>query len=432
MSYKAGLAKRVINPDGGVELWGYVERSGICSGVLDDIFAKVLVVADEQKRVAIITLDLGGVSGEIADRIKKAIEAATHIPALNITISTTHTHSAPAALKLRNAGAINAGFIAKLRGQIVEAAVEAVNNLEPVSIGYGQDSAEMSVNRRECGVESDINRDSGTVDPMVRVIRIDSKDGNPLALVVNYAAHPVTLRADNLSVSADYPGQIALTVEQMLNCETLFLQGPCADIIVKVFGDAEAMKTVGQHLGEKAVEIACLIETEAGADLNWFSKSVKLGYEKAPTRQWLEDFVEGIVNKGEYKNDVWAKNDLDWASELLRAYEGGPKIPCEIACPVDVLRLGEAVFIFLPGEIFLQTGLEIRSRIVSDKVFITANSNEGSIGYLLTKDMLRESGYEVESAYRFYGHCKVQGDAEQRIVESVIELLAEAGVCLRS
>jgi hypothetical protein len=41
------------------------------------------------------------------------------------------------------------------------------------------------------------------VDPTVTVIRVDKADGTPLAVVVNYACHPVVFGSDNTRYSAD-------------------------------------------------------------------------------------------------------------------------------------------------------------------------------------------------------------------------------------
>ena len=46
------------------------------------------------------------------------------------------------------------------------------------------------------------------VDPTVGVIRIDRGDGTPLAILVNYACHPVVFGPDNLDYSADYPSEM--------------------------------------------------------------------------------------------------------------------------------------------------------------------------------------------------------------------------------
>lgn len=38
------------------------------------------------------------------------------------------------------------------------------------------------------------------IDPAVSVLRLDTTAGNPLAILVNYACHPVILGPDNLQI----------------------------------------------------------------------------------------------------------------------------------------------------------------------------------------------------------------------------------------
>src|SRR5439155_25525 len=72
------------------------------------------------------------------------------------------------------------------------------------------------------------------VDRIVSVLRVDSEDGTPLAILVNYACHPVIFGADNLQYSADYPGVMTQTVEKAFDGKPLcmFLQGAPGDINV--------------------------------------------------------------------------------------------------------------------------------------------------------------------------------------------------------
>ena len=70
------------------------------------------------------------------------------------------------------------------------------------------------------------------VDGTVSVLRVDSTDGQPLAILVNYACHPVVFGSDNLQYSADFPAAMARTVEGAFAGKPLcfFLQGAPGDI----------------------------------------------------------------------------------------------------------------------------------------------------------------------------------------------------------
>ena len=70
------------------------------------------------------------------------------------------------------------------------------------------------------------------VDPTVGVIRVDRGDGTPLAVMVNYACHPVVLGPENLEYSADYPSEMRRYLEEQMGHGVMafFLQGAPGDI----------------------------------------------------------------------------------------------------------------------------------------------------------------------------------------------------------
>ena len=53
------------------------------------------------------------------------------------------------------------------------------------------------------------------LDPTVSVLRVDSTDGAPLAILVNYACHPVVFGPTISNTSADFVGVMARAVENL-------------------------------------------------------------------------------------------------------------------------------------------------------------------------------------------------------------------------
>ena len=56
---RAGTAKVDITPAGAEPLWGYEDRVKPATGTLDPLYARVLVLEAGDKRLALVTLDLG-------------------------------------------------------------------------------------------------------------------------------------------------------------------------------------------------------------------------------------------------------------------------------------------------------------------------------------------------------------------------------------
>ena len=163
--------------------------------------------------------------------------------------------------------------------------------MAPVRIGTGWGVAYLGHNRRAIMLDGQPRmfwRDetllpSSPVDPTVGVIRLDRRDGTPLAILVNYACHPVVLGPDNLSYSADYPGVMRDTIEDSLKGSTaFFLQGAPGDINpyydkTPLMQDAVVrMQETGRKLGTEALRVARSIRTEVAPAPSIQSKTVVL------------------------------------------------------------------------------------------------------------------------------------------------------------
>jgi hypothetical protein len=90
----------------------------------------------------------------------------------------------------------------------------------------------------------------------------------------------------------------------------------------------------------------------------------------------------------------------DWSEEWIRRFD---QMPSGIDIELGVLRLGPLFFCFAAAELFSETGLELQSCHTDELVTPVAYASP-LIGYLPTDEALKQGGYEVEHAYRFYGH----------------------------
>src|SRR5207244_6992902 len=66
--------------------------------VHDELHARCLVLDDGKTKLAIVVCDLLGMHRSVSVEARRLIEDATGIPASNVSISCTHTHSAASAL----------------------------------------------------------------------------------------------------------------------------------------------------------------------------------------------------------------------------------------------------------------------------------------------------------------------------------------------
>src|SRR5262245_18662001 len=75
---QAGVARVEITPSGSMQMYGYANRRcGPSNGTHDPLYAKVLVLAAGESRLAIVTMDLGSM---VSEELRKDIASKLSIP----------------------------------------------------------------------------------------------------------------------------------------------------------------------------------------------------------------------------------------------------------------------------------------------------------------------------------------------------------------
>ena len=116
---RAGIAKIDITPPIGLELSGWAFGPSV--DILDELYAKLLILESKSNKVAIITTDLIGFQTEYADNIRYGIAEKLNISAENVLLSASHTHSGPATMFLRRWGEVEVDYVHNLQKQIIGA-----------------------------------------------------------------------------------------------------------------------------------------------------------------------------------------------------------------------------------------------------------------------------------------------------------------------
>ena len=275
---RAAAAKVDITPAGAEVLWGFEDRTTPATGTIDPLYARVLVLEAGSQRLALVTLDLGRSFGPGSlDQIREATRKSSGITCLLMAAS--HTHGAPVVQDVYRNGvpAWEKAAIEK-----IEAAIEtAAHHLEEVRIGAGTGSVYIGHNRLRVNADGTVSWfernttqiPTAPVDPTVTVLRVDRMDGSPLAVVVNYACHPVVFGSDNLRYTADFPAVTNRVVEEALGAGAIsfFLQGGSGDInpfhaVTPVAQDAVGKREwTGRRLGDEAARVAKELHTSGNS-----------------------------------------------------------------------------------------------------------------------------------------------------------------------
>ena len=426
-SLQGGCAKINITPPLGIPLIG--SKGKPSDVILDELYAKALVLSDGRTILAIVSADLLYTPlEEITQPVRKIIQDKTGIPEQNVLVCATHTHSGPEVFTLSKLPPeqridplkLDQPYLQTLNRKIADAVFLAQQKMETVKIGASVGSApELLFNRRTkkpdgsvlttfsvpaetattrkieigqdgttsvsftlTGTNSDMK--FGPVDPRVWILRVEDADGSPIGALLNFACHPVCIYPSMpTTVSADYPGDAMEVVEQTEGGVCLFTLGTAGDMVPYQRGLA-AHRQLGRALGGEAVRRLQFIGTSDTASLDAIRKEIQFPAKKTESSD--------------------GSNQSDAAQEVIRS-------------EIQVLRIGEIVILGLPGEVLAEVGLEIRKRANIDNLVIVSLSND-IIGYVCHAEAYEEGGYESGSATHL-----AKGSGEILIHES-LELIS--------
>ena len=139
---KVGVAKAVITPEQLLPISGGVGPGRTPTGKQGELTARAIVFEQGETKVAIVQLDSLGFPSVLCARVHKQ---APRIPAENILIGSTHTHSAPdcygfPGLDGKTSG--NLEYMDFVCNQAAKALNEAIDNLQPAHLKIATGEAE--------------------------------------------------------------------------------------------------------------------------------------------------------------------------------------------------------------------------------------------------------------------------------------------------
>ena len=449
--FRAGVAQVDITPSLDTAMTGYVLRDGPSVGTHDPLHARALVFDDGENLAAIVICEVLALDSRFVAAARTGISEATGIPALNIMIASTHTHSGSATIFLRNCGEVDERWLSSLQRRLVEASQQALLNLEEARIGIGRGSVSVGARNRRDG--------AGPADTELLAMRVDDAQDKPLAVVLPYACHPTFLGSDNRLISADYPGYALDSVQRRTGAIVLFITGaagdvgpsPEADSVVSPLDaaddsmsstdsraasarDFERAAIFGNRLAAEALRVLETISTTGQPKIHVISEVLDLPLRNPPTMQELEECIvssrrlaqEAVVASRPMLARVHGAM-LGWADATLAAVRDGT-VSTSVPAEVQVVRLDDTAFVGIPGEPFVGLGLRIKEATGMDLVFVCGYTN-GDIGYVPTRHEYDEGGYEIDEAFKYYGYPAALAPATGEIlITTVLRLIEEAAV----
>jgi len=422
---KVGIGLSIITPPIGVELAGYgfyLHRSS--TRVHDNLYSRALVLEGGDKtRIVIISNDLLSLSEKLIEKSKSLISLKVGINKNNILITCTHTHSGPVAAFARGCGRIDPEYLEKLPDKICNSAIEACKNTKPAKLGFGREEVNIiSFNRAE---------KDGPINSSVRVIKIDSLLGIPLAFLFNFACHPVTIDRRTLGstlISRDWPGYAIDMISSESKVKSMFLQGTCGDInpIVAWHNfQFEGVSITGHIVGSKVIEIARKIKTLKIKKVSLRKRIIQL-----PLDVFSEEEINLIIETEKQKNS-WDNNlshfYKDWSismKEKIRTKSYHNMLSVEIALLKIDTENQEVALIFLPGEVFTRLGLKIIKECRFDDTFVIGYYGK-QIGYIPDEFDFKRRGYAATVVPRIMDIFPYKKNVGEILVKEALKLFKE-------
>ncbi len=370
-------------------LGGYGEReSRPAVGVHDSVWVKALVLKEGDRKFALVTADAlafpPGFKAAVIERL-----ASDGWSADQVMLLPSHSHTSLDMMALhpgnvfKNAriGLFHKELFEFASKQIAEAVQNASRELVPVKVG----GATITVPDRNR------NRRGLTIrDTDLTVARVDTANGSPLAVLVNWTAHPTFMDESDMLFSGDWPGHLQRTVEALAGQKVMALyyngaEGDQSPVPPAESGSRwERAERYGREMGIQAWRMWEKIQPHTVKLFAYNSEQIVL-----PKIQWHPDFMK--TGGAEY-----GLNEAGMQAFLDALQPRQTRTIC--------LRLDDWVILGVPGELAAQLGLEAKSqaRKITGASCVTIGglANEW-VSYILPAEEYRKGGYEASVS--FYG-----------------------------
>jgi len=401
---KAAVAQRNLPTYAGLDLSGYALRIQPCTNVRDTVCVTALALENEQSLFVLLSVDALGFAIDVADNIRIEIaRAAREISdwqEIQVCLTATHSHSAPASMSLRECGNVSAQWLEDANNIIVQTALKSIVNLQPAQFGADQiDVPGVALNRRK----------STFVDDQLTLCRVDHADGKPLALIVNFACHPVVLPPETRAISADYPGEVRRALQHEFQVPVLFLTGAAGDINPIHRGNSDALIKTAAPLIDAVKVLLPQIETSSKVLLRGASTRLNLPLLQRPPHDELISIAAADPLPA---RRAWAEQAL-----LIQA-----DAPLTVPCALQIWHLNSIALAAIGCEFFASLGLRIKSTFNAQGIHsvLLATYANGNLGYVPDAAAYERGGYEVDNAHHYYAQpACVAPEAGEMIIDAI-------------
>lgn len=356
---RVGAALRVVTPDPLLPVSGGVGQPEPAKEKIGDLFARAMVIEKGDTRVAIAGLDFLGWPSVLGDKIRAQVKG---IPAENIMIGVTHTHSAPdtyAFTDEKGNCAADLKYLDWVCQQAAAAINEAVEKLEPadLKIAVGEAKGKIAYNYYAPDL----------YDPRCGVIQAIAKKGKnkgkPIVTMVNYAIHPEVIGDSKGIVCPDLCGPLYDRIQAATGGMALFMNGAQGGMVTAdCRGPEKDIET-----WEECVRIGELLANEALRIV-----------EKAPVQEDPGLYCTSKI--------ITFPMESPLLLAVLKSSPLGFKLNPDntVNTRLNLVNVGTAQILTIPGEALPNIGYYVKRHMPTKQAFLLGLTND-AFGYMLAK-----------------------------------------------
>ncbi len=428
-------------------------KGNFAKTVNDPMYARSLAVSDGRTEIILCVVDACMIPREIVEAAKALAARATGVPTSHFLISATHSHSCATLASVFQSDP-DPAYVAEVPARIARSLIQAHQNLEPAELAWSKDQDATQVFNRRWLVKADasyenpfessrdrawmnpgfnnskVSQPSGPVDPEVSILAARAQaDGRPIAVFANYSLHYV---GGLPAISADYFGAFAQEITRRLHATDaryarkpafvgIMSNGTSGNINNVNYaaggpkrGPGEQIAAVAKSVGDAALRAWDKLQWKSTARLASTERDLSLTVRKASAVE-LARAREIIATTPRDQDGQFSNRKAIYAREALLLESFPEQVPVKL----QAHRIGGLTIAAIPCEVFVEIGLELKSRKVLDDHFTISLAN-GYNGYLPTTAQHELGGYETWRARSSY----LEVAAATKITQNLQEMLA--------
>ena len=353
-------------------LGGYGDRMNKpAEGIHDPIKAKALVIKQDDRKYAIITLDILGLPTNVkSDLIKRVASYGWNME--NVMLLPSHSHGSLEMAALNSKNVLNIPQIGIFQPELLAFVLEKLENLL-IDADRNYKSVKVGTKSQLFDGLNRNRRNDPEVEKELTVTRIDLLDGKPLAALVNWTAHPTFLGEKEMLVSAEWPGYLQSGLEELIGKGSTVMyyngaEGDQAPILNEPVPPYEKIRIYGRKIALNAFGIYKSIKPQKDAGFVSNYRTIPLPVHEAhPAFMKTGGKEYGLTE--------------ETAKFIMNALS-----PTEVG--IGVVKVGDLLLVGVPGEMTASLGLKVKNSLkIKNIQYVTIGglANEW-ISYILTRE----------------------------------------------